>query len=138
MTTFDFPKSSFFLIVFMKWWNEHSNNLWLFRITKSVVKIHFKQGRFGQLKRALSTKRCYYKKCHIWNILSAKFGYRAFFFQFWASHVFLLKIMYWNLKLFKKFKMIFKHFVQIIKSKYKKSCLHFTHPFYLFTSKNIC
>ena len=61
-----------------KSWKSH---FWEFFgvLGKSVVKIHFKKGRFGQLKRALSTKRCYYKKCHIWNILSAKFGYRAFF-----------------------------------------------------------
>ena len=63
-----------------KSWKSH---FWEFFgvLGKSVVKIHFKKGRFGQLKRALSTKRCYYKKCHIWNILSAEFGYRAFFFN---------------------------------------------------------
>ena len=64
-------------------WNKKSwkSHFWEFFgvLGKSVVKIHFKKGRFGQLKRALSTKRCYYKKCHIWNILSAKFGYRASF-----------------------------------------------------------
>ena len=33
-----------------------------------------KKGRFWQIKSALSRKRCYYKKCHIWDILSEMLG----------------------------------------------------------------